>query len=117
MPHRLCAVLHLAFEAGAARRAARVRFYMPQVELLRRKLGGIRVFPGPNDQARLASGAERDHRIQGVLGIVTPWTMNSGRTSHSVIGREQRTYAVPIRASPIPATNPASADILDLRCT
>jgi len=75
MPHWLYAVLHLLFEAGAARRDARVRFLMAQVEILRRKLGGNRVIPTPDDRARLlAIGAELNHRVTGVIGIVTPQT-------------------------------------------
>jgi len=45
--------LSLLAEAGAARRDARVRFLMAQVEILRRKLGGNRVIPSPDDRARL----------------------------------------------------------------
>jgi putative transposase len=69
----LYAALHLLFEAGAARRDARVRFLMAQVEILRRKLGGNRVIPSPDDRARLlAIGAELEHHVAGVIGIVTP---------------------------------------------
>jgi hypothetical protein len=71
----LYAALHLLFEAGAARRDAHVRFLMAQVEILRRKLGGNRVIPSPDDRARLlAIGAELRHRVAGVIGIVTPQT-------------------------------------------
>ena len=64
--------LHLLVEAGAARRDARVRFLKAQVEILRRKLGGNRVIPSPEDRARLlAIGLELDH---DVIGIVTPRT-------------------------------------------
>ena len=44
---------HLLVEAGAARRDARIRFLKAQVEILRRKLGGNRVIPSPDDRARL----------------------------------------------------------------
>ena len=40
---------HLIVEAGAARRDARIRFLKAQVEILRRKLGGNRVIPSPDD--------------------------------------------------------------------
>ncbi len=67
--------LHLLFEAGAARRDARIRFLKAQVEILRRKLGGNRVIPSPNDRARLlAIGQELDHDVADVIGIVTPRT-------------------------------------------
>ncbi len=45
--------LHLLAEAGAARRGARIRFLKAQVDMLRRKLGGNRVIPSPDDRARL----------------------------------------------------------------
>jgi len=68
-------VLHLLSEAGAARRDVRVRFLQAQVEILRRKLGGNRVVPNPDDRARLmAIGQELDHNVADVIGIVTPRT-------------------------------------------
>jgi len=67
--------LHLLAEAGAARRDARVRFLKAQVEILRRKLGGNRAIPSPDDRARLlAIGQELDHNVGDVIGIVTPQT-------------------------------------------
>ncbi len=75
MARWLYAVVHLLFEAGAARRDARVRFLMAQVTILRRKLGGNRVIPSPDDRAwLLAIGAELNHRVADVIGIVTPQT-------------------------------------------
>ena len=69
------AFVHLLIEAQAARRDARIRLLMAQVEILRRKLGGNRVIPSPADRIRLLSiGAELDHKIDGVLGIVTAKT-------------------------------------------
>lgn len=66
---------HLLAEANAARRDVRVRFLMAQVEILRRKLGGNRVIPNPDDRARLmAIGQELDHNVAGIIGIVTPQT-------------------------------------------
>ena len=44
---------HLILEANAARRDARVRFLKAQVDILRRKLGGNRVVPSPEDRLRL----------------------------------------------------------------
>lgn len=71
----LYVVLHLLSEAGAARRDARVRFLQAQIEILRRKLGGNRVIPCPDDRARLlAIGKELDHNVADVIGIVTPRT-------------------------------------------
>ena len=49
----LFVALHLLVEAGAARRDARIRFLKAQIEILRRKLGGNRVIPSPDDRARL----------------------------------------------------------------
>ena len=67
---------HLLFEAGAARRDARIRFLKaPAVEILHRKLGGNRVIPSPDDRVRLlALGAELGHHVAEVIGIVTPQT-------------------------------------------
>ena len=66
---------HLLVEAGAARRDARIRFLKAQVEILRRKLGGNRVIPSPDDRARLlAIGQELNHGVADVIGIVTPQT-------------------------------------------
>ena len=69
------ALVHLLHEAGAARRDARIRFLKAQVEILRRKLGGNRVIPSPDDRARLrAIGAELKHAVGDLIGIVTPQT-------------------------------------------
>jgi len=66
---------HLLTEAGAARRDARIRFLKAQVEILRRKLGGNRVIPSPDDRARLlAIGQELNHNVADVISIVTPQT-------------------------------------------
>lgn len=71
----LYAVLHLLFAAGAARRDARVRFLLAQVQILRRKLGGNRVIPSPDDRAwLLAVGQELGHNVADIIGIVTPQT-------------------------------------------
>jgi len=68
-------LVHLLVEAGAARREARIRFLKAQVEILRRKLGGNRVIPSPDDRARLmAIGQELNHNVADVIGIVTPQT-------------------------------------------
>src|SRR5512141_3215657 len=69
------AAMHLLLEAGAARRDARVRFLMAEVEVLRRKLGGNRVIPSPSDRARLlAIGQELGHKVGDIIGIVAPRT-------------------------------------------
>jgi putative transposase len=66
---------HLIVEASASRRDARIRFLKAQVEILRRKLGGNRVIPSPDDRARLlAIGQELNHDVADVIGIVTPQT-------------------------------------------
>lgn len=68
-------LLRLYIEAGAARRDARIRFLKAEVEILRRKLGGTRNVPTPDDRARLlAIGAELNHAVGDVIGIVSPRT-------------------------------------------
>ena len=68
-------LFNLLMEAGAARRDARVRFLIAQVEILRRKLGGNRVIPTPDDRDRLlAIGAELNHEVADIIGIVAPGT-------------------------------------------
>jgi hypothetical protein len=50
-------------------------FLKAEVEILRRKLGGNRVIPSPDDRARLlALGAELNHSVGDLIGIVTPQT-------------------------------------------
>ena len=62
MLHWFYVAVHLLAEAGAARRDARIRFLKAKVDILRRKLGGNRVIPSPDDRARLlAIGQELDH--------------------------------------------------------
>ena len=75
MSHWFYAVVHLLMEANAARRDARIRFLKAQVDILRRKLGGNRVIPSPDDRIRLlAVGGELKHEVRDVIGIVTPKT-------------------------------------------
>jgi len=65
-------LLHLFFEGFAARRDARVRFLVAQVEMLRRKLDRGHVILCPEDRARLLHiGSELDHDVKPILGIVT----------------------------------------------
>ncbi len=91
MPNWLFALLHLLFEAMAARRDARIRFLKAQVTILRRKLGGNRVVLSPDDRAwLLAIGAELDHPVGDIIGIVTPQT-------YSRWGEELRTGRKPKR--------------------
>ncbi len=101
---------HLLAEAGAARRDARIRFLKAQVEILRRKLGGNRVIPSPDDRARLlAIGQELGHKVADVIGIVTPqkrivvgWTscVQGGSQSVSDVQRSAGTYASSLSAWP-----------------
>lgn len=86
----LYALLHLLHEAGAARRDARVRFLKAQVEILRRKLGGNRVIPSPDERLRLL--AVGDESLEKQLqwnktrsaDIFDPrrWTRASPRTAN-----------------------------------
>ncbi len=96
MSRWLYVVLHLLFEGLAARRDARVRLLKAQVEILRRKLGGNRVIPSPDDRARLlAIGQELNHDVGAVIGIVTPQTYSRWRAlpawvhSGVVVGSER----------------------------
>jgi putative transposase len=90
MPRWFYVLAHLLIEAGAARRDARIRFLNAQVEILRRKLGGNRVIPSPDDRARLlAVGQELNHHVADVIGIVTSQTysrwigeLGTGRKPH-----------------------------------
>jgi putative transposase len=71
----LYVLLHLLQEAASARRDARIRFLKAQVEILRRKLGGNRVIPSPDERLRLlAIGGELKHSVADLIGIVTPAT-------------------------------------------
>ena len=75
MLYWLHTALLLLFEGCAARRDARVRFLMAQIEILRRKHAGNRVVPSHDERARLlAIGRELSHDITGIIGIVTPRT-------------------------------------------
>ncbi len=68
-------VLHLLFEGQTARRDARCRFLLAQVDILRSKLDGNRVIPSPSDRARLlAIGQELSHDVKDIVGIVKPET-------------------------------------------
>jgi hypothetical protein len=50
-----------------------IRFLKAQADILRRKLGGNRGIPRPDDRARLlAIGQELDHNVADATGIVTP---------------------------------------------
>jgi hypothetical protein len=67
--------VHLLIEAVAARRDARIRFLKAEIEITRRKLGGNRVIPSPEDRARvLAIGRKLNHDVADIIGIVTPKT-------------------------------------------
>lgn len=59
-------------EHFAARRSVQIQFMKLQIELLRQKLGGNRVILSPEERARLIkAGAEMDHDVQDVIGIVS----------------------------------------------
>ena len=96
MLHWFYVALHLIVEAGAARRDARIRFLKAQVDILRRKLGGNRVIPSPDDRARLlAIGQELDLNLADVIGIFTPqtfvaWSRSDGKGDgrNALAGRE-----------------------------
>ena len=68
-------LLHLLFAGLQARRDARVRFLMLQVQLLSSKLDRNRAILSPSERGQLLSiGVELNHDIKDVLGIVTQQT-------------------------------------------
>ena len=88
---------HLLIEATAARRDARVRFLKAQVEILRRKLGGNRVIPSPDDRTRLLGiGRELNHDVSDIIEIVTPRTYR-----HWLMELRQGREAKPLGRPPI----------------
>jgi hypothetical protein len=93
----LYALPHLLAEAGAARRDARIRFLKAQIDILRRKLGGNRIIPSPDDRSKLlAIGAELRHDIADVIGIVAPRTYcrsNDTGTEHKSRAKAKCAYA------------------------
>ncbi len=75
MQRWLSALVHLLFESFQARRDARIRILLAQVEMLRRKLDRNRVILSPEDRAYLLRiGSELGHDVNDVLGIVTHQT-------------------------------------------
>jgi hypothetical protein len=59
----LTVALHLLAEAGAARRDVRIRFLKAQVDILRRKRGGNRVIPSPDDRASVLEAQSRSRFV------------------------------------------------------
>ncbi len=75
MPRWVYVVLHLLFEGQSARRDARVRILLAQIDILRSQLDGNRVIPSPADRSRLLSiGKELGHDVKDFVGIVKPET-------------------------------------------
>jgi putative transposase len=75
-------------EHFSARRSAQIQFMQLQIELLRQKLGGNRVILSPEDRARmLKAGAEFDHDVHDVLGIVAVKTYRQWQREE-VAGRQ-----------------------------
>lgn len=70
---------HLLTEANAARRDAGIRFLKAQVEILRRKLGGNRALPRPDDRARLLAGRQA---ITAPKSLQCPQAVGSHRFDH-----------------------------------
>jgi putative transposase len=95
MSRWLYVVLHLLFEGLAARRDARVRFLLAQVEILRSKIDGNRIIPSPTDRARLlAIGKELGHEVKDIVVIVKPETYRR-RLRESTSDKEPRPVGRP----------------------
>jgi len=72
IPRWVSFMLIMLIEHFSARRSAQIQFMKLQIELLRQKLGGNRVIVSPEDRVRmLRAGAEMNHEVQDVLGIVS----------------------------------------------
>ena len=72
LPRWLLAVLVLLQEKWSARRDAQIRFLKLQVEIVKSRLPGNRVIPGPVERRRLLKvGAEVGHAVEHTLGIVS----------------------------------------------
>ncbi|MFA7237205.1 MAG: hypothetical protein WC058_10095 [Phycisphaeraceae bacterium] len=87
----------MLMEAWSARRDKQIQFLRLQIELLRAHLPGERVILTPDERKRmLKAGADMSHRVEDILGIVTPGTYRrwvrderDGRTPGRV-GRPKR---------------------------
>jgi putative transposase len=65
-------MLTVLAQAWSARRDARVRFLMAQIQMLRAKLPGNRVIVAPEDRRRLLKlGEAMDHQVDDLIGIVS----------------------------------------------
>jgi putative transposase len=72
LPNWFTAFLVMLMEAWSARRDAHIRFLKLQVEMLRSRLPGNRVILDPAERQRLMKvGAEVEHAVQDILGIVS----------------------------------------------
>ncbi|MEM9109985.1 MAG: hypothetical protein AAGC72_08165 [Planctomycetota bacterium] len=70
----------LLFEAWSSRRDAKIRFLKLQIELLRERIPGDRVILTPEERQRLMKiGAELDHQVHDLMGIVTVKTYQRWR--------------------------------------
>lgn len=88
VPTWLIAVFVVLREAWSARRDARIRFLLLQIELLRQKLPGNRVILSPEDRLRLLRlGAAMDHEVHDLIGIVSVKTYRRWRRDQEA-GRE-----------------------------
>lgn len=64
-------LLALLAEVYSSRRDAQIRFLKLEVELLRAHIPGDRVILAPEERTRLLKlGAELDHRVHDLIGIV-----------------------------------------------
>lgn len=72
--------LALIAERYSNRRDCKIRFLMVQIELLREHVPGDRVIPSPEERFRLMKlGSALDHRVDGLIGIVTAKTYKRWR--------------------------------------
>lgn len=80
VPHWVSFLFLMLAEHFSVRRNAQIQFLRLQVELLRKKLPGNRVILCPEDRKLLLkAGAEMEHDVHGVLGIVSVKTYQQWR--------------------------------------
>lgn len=90
----------LLCEAWWSRRDSKIRFLKLQIELLRDRIPGDRVILSPEERQRLMNvGAELDHQVHDLVGIVTVKTYQRWRRENAVgrkpgrVGRPRRVTA------------------------
>jgi len=71
MHHLIFSLISIILEGFSVRRNTQIRFMKEEIRILRVRIPGKRVIPTPKERARLLSiGAEIDHQVQHLIGIV-----------------------------------------------